>query len=109
MANGELKIEHHYDPEADILYISLADDEPTYTESIDDILYLEMGWFSGIPKGFRIMSAMAKRININITSTFIIKHLKQVVEDRRKELKQEEVVFGNMIKQQLPEMLQAQS
>jgi hypothetical protein len=108
MANGEIKIEHHYDPEADILYISLADDEPTYTESIDDLLYLEMGCFSGVPKGFRIMSPMARRLNINLTA-LIIKHWKQVVEHRCKELKQEETIFGNMIKQQLPEMLQAQT
>ncbi len=57
----KLKIQHHYDSDADILYISLADDEPTYTESVDDILYLEVGCFSGILKGFRIMSPMARK------------------------------------------------
>lgn len=107
MDSTKMKIQHHYDPDADVLYISLADDEPTYTESIDDTLYLELGWFSGVPKGFRIISPMAKHVSINIG--FIIKQLKQVVEGRRKELKEEEVLFGNMIKQQLPEMLQTQT
>ena len=107
MANGELKIQHHYDSDADILYISFADDEPTYTESVDDILYLEVGCFSGIPKGFRIMSPMARKLEIDITT--IVKHLRQVVEHRREELKQEEDIFGEMLAQQLPKMFQYQA
>lgn len=108
MANAELKIQHHYDSDTDILYISLADDEPTYTESVDDILYLEVGCFSGIPKGFRIMSPMARKLEIDIT-TFIVKKLKQVVEHRRKELKQEEDIVGEMLVRQLPKVLQYQT
>ncbi|MBN1796712.1 MAG: DUF2283 domain-containing protein [Sedimentisphaerales bacterium] len=106
MAVKKLKIEHHYDSEEDVLYISFADDEPTYTESIDDLLYIELGWFSGVPKGFRIMSPRANNIDI---IGFVVKQLKQVVEHRRKELKQEEELFGSMLKQKLPEMLAAQT
>lgn len=108
MANGEMKIEHHYDSDADILYISLADDEPTYTESVDDVLYLELGCFSGIPKGFRIMSPMARKLEIDLIA-FIVKQLKQVVNHRRKELKREEDVVGEMLVRQLPKMLQHQA
>jgi len=108
MANGELKIQHHYDSETDILYISFVDDEPTYTESVDDILYLELGCFSGIPKGFRIMSPKARKLK-KIDITTIVKHLKQVVEHRRKELKEEEHIFGEILEQQLPKMLQYQT
>lgn len=50
-----IKPTYHYDSETDILYISFADDEPTYTENVDDILCLETGWFSGIIKGVRIL------------------------------------------------------
>lgn len=46
---------HHYDEEADVLYINLSDDEPTYVDNIDDTLLLEIGWFSGLLKGFRIL------------------------------------------------------
>ncbi len=103
MANERLKINHHYDSEEDVLYISLSDDEPTFTESIDDVLYIELGCFSGIPKGFRILSP--KRNQVNFIIGLLVKQLKGYVESRRKELEQEEEIFGDAIKEQLPDLL----
>ena len=50
----KMKAHHRYDKEADDLYISFGDDEPTYVENIDDMTMLEIGWFSGLPKGLRL-------------------------------------------------------
>ena len=107
MAAGEIKVEHHYDPEADVLYVSFADDEPTYTENVDDLLYLEIGWFSETPKGFRVVGPRAN--NVKSIGAFLVKQIKRKLESRRKELKQEENIFSNMFKHQLNEMLAAQS
>ena len=99
MARKRSKIEHHYDPIADVLYVNLLtnDDEPTYTESIDDLLYIEMGWFSNMPKGFRIMSPKAN--NAQVIINVIEKQYKKVIEHRRKELKHEENDFSDAMKQ----------
>lgn len=103
MAKGELKINHHYDLEEDVLYLSLADDEPTFAENVDDILYVEIGCFSGIPKGFRIMSP--KKNQMSEIIGFLVEQLKDVIENRRKELEEEETVLGEAIKKQLPDLL----
>lgn len=48
-------INYHYDKEADVFYVNLKDDEPTYTKNIDDFIMLEIGWFSGLLRGFCLL------------------------------------------------------
>jgi hypothetical protein len=56
MANNRMSITHSYDEHADMLYVRFGkDQEPTFLENVDDVLLLEVGWFSGLPKGFRIL------------------------------------------------------
>lgn len=99
------RIRHHYDKEADVLYVSFADDEPAYTKSIEDFLLLDIGWFSGLPKGFRILSPRAHNIKqINVVD-LVTKQIKHVMKDRLKALKKEESEFDHIIRQELPELL----
>ena len=56
MAKGKkIKPTYKYDEESDILYASFGDDEPTFVENLDDndMVLLEIGWFSRLPKGLR--------------------------------------------------------
>lgn len=46
----------HYDEEDDIYYVTFKTGEPSYCIEIDDILILEVGMFSGLPTGFRILN-----------------------------------------------------
>ena len=56
MANNRISITHSYDEDADVLYVRTSgDQEPTFVENVDDVLLLEVGWFSGLPKGFRVL------------------------------------------------------
>lgn len=48
-------ITHHYDEEADVLYIDFGSDEPCYTENLDDLVMIELGWFSKKMHGIRIV------------------------------------------------------
>lgn len=95
-------IEHHYDKEADVLYVSFADDEPAYTKNLDDIVLLEIGCFSGFPKGFRVLSP--RTCNVDIVH-FIMKQIHGVVKNRLKTLKKAESMVNGHLKEELPELL----
>lgn len=53
-------ITHHYDEDADVLYIDFGSDEPCYTENLDDLVMIEIGWFSKIMHGIRIIGPKEK-------------------------------------------------
>jgi len=59
---GRIEVSHSYDKESDVLYVSFGDDEPTYAESIDDVVMLEVGWFSGLPKGLTVVGLKSNNI-----------------------------------------------
>jgi len=46
----------YYDQEDDIYYVSFKTGEPSYVEEVDDVLLIEVGMFSGMPTGFRILN-----------------------------------------------------
>ena len=107
MANKNIDIRHSYDKDADILYVRLGDDqEPTFVENVDDILLLEIGWFSGLPKGFRILGP--KYHNISSISATIVKRIKknlrQLMENKRKAIKAQEPLFTSFC-ETLPNIL----
>ena len=107
--NGKIKVSHHYDKQADVLYVTFADDEPTYTEDIDGILMLDIGWFSRLPKGFRILGPKyhnVKSINMNVFVKRVKKQVRNLMEQRRKAIEQQEPVLFNLC-DKLPEMVTA--
>jgi hypothetical protein len=107
MANNRINIKHSYDKDADVLYVSFAaDQEPTFVENVDDFLLLEIGWFSRLPKGFRILGP--KYHNITSIRAKIVKqvqkHLHELMEERRKAIKEQEPVFTSFC-EALPNIL----
>jgi hypothetical protein len=44
-----------YDEEDDIYYVTFKTGEPSYCVEVDDVLVLEVGIFSRLPTGFRIL------------------------------------------------------
>ncbi len=97
---------HCYDKAADVLYVRLANDqEPTFVENMDDHVLIEIGWFSGLPKGFRILGPKYHNVkSIVATIGQIKKQLRRLMEDRRKAIKEQEPVFVNFCKS-LPNIL----
>ncbi len=55
---GSMNIDfsEHYDKEDDIYYVTFKTGEPSGVVELDDILLLEVGVFSGLPTGFRILN-----------------------------------------------------
>lgn len=45
-----------YDQEDDIYYVTFKTGEPSYCVEVDDVLLLEVGLFTNLPTGFRILN-----------------------------------------------------
>jgi hypothetical protein len=48
--------EEVYDHENDVYYVSFGTGEPSYCLEVDDILLIEIGLYSGLPTGYRILN-----------------------------------------------------
>ena len=59
----KMNITHHYDNLADILYIDFGSDEPCFTEDLNGFLMIDIGWFSKLPRGARIISPKALKVS----------------------------------------------
>ncbi len=55
---GEMNIDfsEYYDKEDDVYYVTFKTGEPSYVVEMDDILLLEVGLFTNMPTGFRILN-----------------------------------------------------
>jgi len=58
----KMNITYHYDEYADILYIDFGSDEPCFTEDINGFLMIDIGWFSKLPRGAKIISPKAHKV-----------------------------------------------
>jgi hypothetical protein len=45
-----------YDREHDVYYVSFGTGEPSYCVEVDDVLVVEVGFFSNLPTGYRILN-----------------------------------------------------
>lgn len=45
-----------YDREDDVYYVSFGTGEPSYCVEVDDMLVVEVGLFSNLPTGYRILN-----------------------------------------------------
>ena len=51
-----------YNKEDDIYYVTFKTGEPSYCLEIDDVLLIEMGLFTDLPTGFRILDYKKHKI-----------------------------------------------
>ena len=105
MGNKELKVDHHYDKEADVLYVTFGSDEPAYTKNVDDFLMLDIGWFSGLPQGFRIIGPKSHGLQGIKFKAVIKKAEKQfhaVMENRCKEIKKQGPILNKVLQKEMP-------
>ena len=45
-----------YDQENDVYYVTFGTGEPSYCVEVDDVLVLEIGLFSNLPTGYRVLN-----------------------------------------------------
>ena len=55
---GSMNIEfsEKYDQEDDVYYVTFQTGEPSYAVELDDVLLLELGMYTNLPTGFRILN-----------------------------------------------------
>lgn len=106
MGNSELQVSHHYDQQADVLYFTFGGNEPCYTENIDDFLMVEIGWFSHLPQGFRIVGPKAHKLK-GVRLQAVIKQAEKqfltIMEERRKEIERQEPLVSEFLDRQVPD------
>lgn len=51
-----------YDSEDDTYYVSFKTGEPSYCKEVDDVILLEVGLFSNLPTGFRILNFRKNKV-----------------------------------------------
>lgn len=75
-------ISFDYDDEADVLYINLGLNEPSYCEEVDDLLLIERGYFSHRISGFQIIDLK----HHGITGVKIERYIKKAINKEREYL-----------------------
>ena len=77
-AGGE--IAELYDRENDVYYVTFKTGEPSYCVEVNDVLVLEVGLFSNLPTGFRVLN-MSKHETRTVALSEAKKYLEQVMRD----------------------------
>lgn len=77
-----IAFDEYYDEEDDIYYVTFRTGEPSYVIEADDILLIEMGIFTDLPTGFRILNFHKNKI---VSIRFLISKIKKAMEKAEKE------------------------
>jgi hypothetical protein len=97
MSSNEKPFEDVYDNEDDIYYVSFKTNEPSYVEEVDEIFMLEIGMFSGMITGFRVLgySKHKDKIEFGVVKKEMVKRIEStkkcfptVIKDRETIMKQ---------------------
>lgn len=75
-----IKFSENYDKETDIYYVTFKTGEPSYCEEVDDILVLEMGMFTNLPTGFRILNFSKHHVAF-VGVKVIFNKIKKIIEE----------------------------
>lgn len=103
---GRIEPSHNYDRESDVLYVAFGDDEPTYTENIDDVVMLEVGWFSGLPKGLTVLGLRSNKIaSLQALILQVSEKAHSLMEQRRALIQEQEPLVADALKN-LPHIFQ---
>ena len=82
---GAMNIEFSelYDREDDVYYVSFKTGEPSYVKEIDDVLLLEIGMFTNLPTGFRILSFRKNKVKA-VAIGVMIRKVRKTLENTAK-------------------------
>jgi hypothetical protein len=69
-----------YNEEDDVYYVSFKTSEPSYCMEVDDILVLELGVFTNLPTGFRILNFKKNRVQF-INVGLLVKKIKETLHE----------------------------
>ena len=75
-----IEFSEHYDLEDDIYYVTFKTGEPSLVMEIDDVLLVEIGIFTNMPTGFRILNFKKHRVG---KVHFVRKEVEKVMKSAR--------------------------
>ena len=81
----EIKISQVYDSEDDVYYVSFETGEPSYVEEVDDDIVIELGIFTNMPTGFRILNFKNLTAKIELEMKQMQKKIQKAMEVVKKE------------------------
>ena len=81
----KLEVDEVYDPEDDIMYVSFKTGEPSYCIELDDLIMIEVGEFSRMPTGFRILDYHKRKRLIVETIKESLEKLQSMVTQQAKD------------------------
>lgn len=64
MGDMNIPFSENYNEEEDIYYVTFKTGEPSYCHEVDDILVIELGLFTNLPTGFRILNFTKSKVGI---------------------------------------------
>lgn len=68
-----------YDEEDDIYYVTFKTGEPSYCVEVNDIVVLEIGYFTQLPTGFRVLNFKKNRV-AHVGIMRLVKDVRQTVD-----------------------------
>jgi hypothetical protein len=96
--SDKANITQHYDKDADVLYVDFGSDEPCFTESPDGTLFIDIGWFSKLPRGIRILSPKSKKIQkFEIFIAQVEQTCRNLIEQQVKQIQAQEPMFQDIL------------
>ena len=81
----EIKVSQVYDSEDDVYYVSFETGEPSYSEEIDDDVVVELGIFTNMPTGFRILNFKSVTKKVEQEMKQVQRKVQRVMDAVRKE------------------------
>ena len=75
-----LPLSQVYNEEDDICYVTFKTGEPSYCLEVDDVLIMELGIFTNLPTGFRILNFSKNRVESIEFRIRIFKKIKETLD-----------------------------
>lgn len=105
MDKKELNLRHSYDKNADVLYVNFGDEEPTYIEEVEnDFILLEIGWFTNLPKGIRVIGPKKNkvaRINFALFISKVEEQVRNLIHSNIRQLRDQESIMERTVMQDI--------
>jgi len=68
----------NYNEEDDVYYVTFKTGEPSYCYEVDDVLVLELGLFTQLPTGFRILNFNKNKVAV-VGIGMLVKKIKEAL------------------------------
>ena len=82
IGNMNIPFSEIYNEEDDIYYVTFKTGEPSYCVEVDDVLVVEVGLFTNLPTGFRILNFKENRVGA-VKIGVLLKKIKNTLHDVR--------------------------